>query len=265
MYCTSSWPLNYSHLIIILSYLLKHKETLQQGISAMKDRDHKDRAAATLLPEISIKFLVMAVLFLLSVFVFSYIVYEGVIYNKVLFDTRVSQFFSMYTSPQVIRLMKLFTFFGSSGFLLPAYTLLIILLFINRKMTIAINVAIVALSSTALTHILKRAFHRQRPDSPLIESLKTYSFPSGHTLSSFIFCCILIYLIWNMKITSFGKWLMAVLLILVSVATGLSRIILKVHYPTDVIASFCLGIVWVSLSFPILNRLNKILPAHLSW
>lgn len=122
----------------------------------MKDHDNKDPTAATVLPEILIKFLVVTGLFLLSVFVFSYIVYEGVIYNKALFDTRIFHFLSRYTSPTVIRIMKLFTFFGSRMFLLPAYIVLIIILFLNRKIKTAINVAIVALSSTALSHILKR-------------------------------------------------------------------------------------------------------------
>lgn len=232
--------------------------------TAMKDQEHNDCAAATILPDISIKFLVVAVLFLLSVFVFSYIIYEGVIYNKPLFDTRVFHFLSMYTYPPVIRIMKLFTFFGSGMFLLPAYIFLLIFLLSNRKIKTAINVAIVALSSTGLTSILKRTFHRQRPDFPLIESLKTYSFPSGHTLSSFIFSCALIYLIWNMKIPSFRKWLISSFLILFSIVIGLSRVMLKVHYPTDVLASFCLGFVWVSLSFPILIKLNKFLPKHMS-
>jgi len=247
-----------------MSALIRTTMVHERMYTAMKVHDKKKPATATILPEISIKFLVVAALFLLSVFVFSYIVYEGVIYNKDVFDSRVSHFFSMYSSPYIIRLMKLFTFFGSGLFLLPAYIILIILLFFNQKIKTAINIAIIALSSTALTHILKRTFHRHRPDFPLIESLKTYSFPSGHTLSSFIFSCTLIYLIWILKIPSFWKWLISALLILLSVVTGLSRIMLKVHYPTDVIASFCLGFVWVSLSNPILNKLNKILPTHLS-
>lgn len=224
----------------------------------------KKRATAITLPGISIKLLVVTGLLLLSVSVFSYIVYEGVIYNKVLFDTRILYFLSGYTSPPVIRLMKIFTFFGSGLFLLPAYIVLMIVLFFYNRIKTAINIAIVALSGTALTHSLKRTFHRQRPDFPLIESLQTYSFPSGHTLSFFILSCTLIYLISTMKFPSLWKWLMSSFLILFSFLVGLSRIVLNVHHPTDVVASFCLGFVWVSLSFAILNKLNKILPIHLN-
>lgn len=80
----------------------------------MKDHDNKDPTAATVLPEILIKFLVVTGLFLLSVFVFSYIVYEGVIYNKALFDTRIFHFLSRYTSPtnQESRSLNLMTLHG---------------------------------------------------------------------------------------------------------------------------------------------------------
>lgn len=38
---------------------------------------------------------------------------------------------------------------------------------------------------------------------------------------------------------------------------GISRIFLRMHYPTDVIASFCLGIVWVIISLWIFKKINR--------
>ena len=153
--------------------------------------------------------------------------------------------------------MSGFTFFGSSIFLFPAYTLIVLYFLFKRKRRIAINIAVIALSSTAMLHLLKRIFQRQRPDLPLITSLKTYSFPSGHAVSSFIFCMIIVHLIWETTLGKVWKWISTVLLILFSLCIGVSRIFLKVHYASDVLAGFCLGLVWVLLAFWLLKRIEK--------
>jgi len=113
---------------------------------------------------------------------------------------------------------------------------------------------------------LKELFHRQRPDLPLIKSIaSTYSFPSGHALSSFIFCSIVIDLIWESASGRVWKWLFSILLLLFSFTIGISRIVLKMHYATDVIAGFCLGIAWVIISFRVIKKINfkeEALPAE---
>jgi undecaprenyl-diphosphatase len=103
---------------------------------------------------------------------------------------------------------------------------------------------------------LKEYFHRKRPDLPVIRSLHNYSFPSGHALSSFIFCSVLIYLIWKGGMRNVWKWILSVLLILFSICIGISRIVLRYHYPTDVIAGFCLALAWVILSLWLERKLT---------
>jgi undecaprenyl-diphosphatase len=151
--------------------------------------------------------------------------------------------------------MKFFTFFGTIQFLIPAYIIIISFFLIKKKYRRSIDIAIVAISSSALMFGLKDFFHRARPALPLLKSF-TYSFPSGHALSSFIFCSVLIYLIDDSDVKIYWKWLLSILLLLFSLTIGVSRIILKMHYATDVIAGFCLGIVWVILSFWMQKRLS---------
>src|SRR5215831_8057255 len=129
--------------------------------------------------EIEIKTILIALLFLISVFLFGYLAHEVVGENESGFDN------------------KVFHFFGASYFSIPAYIILLIILFISGRKTDGINIAIVAITSTALMFGLKEYFHRKRPDLPVIRSLHNYSFPSGHALSSFIFCSVLIYLVWK--------------------------------------------------------------------
>ena len=128
---------------------------------------------------------------------------------------------------------------------------------IRKKYRHAVDIAIIGITSSALMFGLKTIFHRQRPDLPIIKGIYTYSFPSGHALSSFILMSILIFIIRNGRWKNVYKWIVSSLLLLFSITIGISRIILRAHYPTDVIASFCLGIVWVIVSLWLLRKINR--------
>lgn len=210
-----------------------------------------------IIKDISVRTLIVSVLFLLSIFFFAFLAHEAVLEKEDLFDARVFSFLKGYTTPGLIHIMAVLTFFGSTYFLLPTYIILVIVLFLKRKKSEAINIAIIAITSTALAFILKNIFHRHRPDLPLLKTLHNYSFPSGHALSSFIFCSLVIYLIWQTTMSKTLKYIIAVLLILFSISIGISRIVLRYHYASDVLAGFCLGYAWVILSLWVQGRLVK--------
>jgi len=206
--------------------------------------------------EIELKTILVALLFLICLFVFGYLAHEIVGENETAFDDKVFHFFAGFGTPGFIRINRIVTFFGSSYFSIPAYIILLIILFISGRRTDGINIAIVAITSTALMFGLKEYFHRKRPDLPIIRSLHNYSFPSGHALSSFIFCSVLIYLLWKGGLNNSWKWVLSVLLILFSICIGISRIVLRYHYPTDVIAGFCLALAWVIFSLWLEKKLT---------
>jgi undecaprenyl-diphosphatase len=198
----------------------------------------------------------VAGLFLLSLFLFAYLAHEVVQENEKAFDSKVSGYFMSFSNDQVIPVMRFFSFFGTIQFLIPAYVLLIIYFYTKRRFRYCINIAIISISSSAMMFALKDFFHRARPQLPIIKSFTTYSFPSGHALTSFIFCSIIIYLTWKSQIAQFWKWCLIILLLMFTLTIGISRIILRMHYPTDVIAGFCLGIAWVILSFWLLRKID---------
>ncbi|MEP7277885.1 MAG: phosphatase PAP2 family protein [Bacteroidota bacterium] len=206
---------------------------------------------------VSLEILVTAVFFLLSLFLFFYLVHEAVYERGDILDTRVIQFFSAHSSPALISAMKTITFFGSNVFLFPAYLVIIAWQFLKNRGLRGIRIAVIAISSTATIFLLKQLFHRQRPQLPIIRGITGYSFPSGHSVSSFIFCTILIYLAWKTRLARLPKYLLMFFLFCCPFAIGLSRIILNVHYTTDVIAGYCLAIVWVTASFAIIKGTSK--------
>ena len=216
-----------------------------------------DKQSKWLLQRISLELLVLAALFLGSLFIFAYIAHEAVFEREDVFDTRVHTYLLAHTTPELIEVAKGFSFIGSSLFLLPTYILLIGILIIFQRKRYALDISIVALSSFLMMQLLKQVFHRKRPNLPIIKAIHTYSFPSGHALSSFIFCSILAYLVWQGKARTVYKWVLTVLLLLLAVAIGISRIVLNVHFATDVIAGFCLGVMWATLSFWIIRKINQ--------
>ena len=207
--------------------------------------------------EISFKTIVVLALFVLSLLVFAFLADEIVLKKQDLFDTRIFSFLTPYSSPAFIEFMKALSFFGSSYFLFPAYVVIVAWLLWKRKTHDAINVSILGISSFLLKAILKQVFQRERPDLQLAEKLSNFSFPSGHALSSFIFASVVIYLVWGGNLQTGWKWFLSVLLILFSFLVGLSRIVLRYHYASDVMAGFCIAFSWVILSFWTQNKITK--------
>ena len=105
--------------------------------------------------------------------------------------------------------------------------------------------------------VLKRLFNRPRPDIPLLEEARGLSFPSGHAMVSFCFYGLLAYIIWKSDAKKWVKWVAVIMLFLLVLFIGFSRIYLKVHYASDVMAGFCVGLIWLVLCLWILKRIEK--------
>jgi undecaprenyl-diphosphatase len=95
-----------------------------------------------------------------------------------------------------------------------------------------------------LNWIMKLTFQRPRPKLPWASVLPDYSFPSGHTMNSFVFFVAIALLAWAILGRRIGMLALAVALGLVFLV-GTSRIYLGYHYFTDVIGGAAAGLVWI--------------------
>lgn len=204
---------------------------------------------------ISIRLLIVLAIFCAILLAFFLITDEIVLEKETGLDDYVFSFLKTYTMPEVTNKMIFLTFFGSHKFLFPAYTILALYFLFFKKNTLrSFNVAAIGLSSVALLFLIKDIFKRHRPPHPLLANVSGFSFPSGHSFSAFTFCGLLIYILWETQLHMLWKWIGTVLLFFFAASIAISRVYLHVHYASDVLAGFCLSILWLTICFIVLNR-----------
>lgn len=120
---------------------------------------------------------------------------------------------------------------------------------------LAVGLALSVIAATLVSTGLKMAIGRERPDIVEHTALTfTASFPSGHAFLSAVTLLSIAGFIGlashRRDITRVCLWLAWFMIIMI----GVSRVYLGVHWPTDVIAGWCLGIAWSSLAVAYLGR-----------
>ncbi|MEO6221018.1 MAG: phosphatase PAP2 family protein [Ginsengibacter sp.] len=223
-------------------------------IRYIKDRFQKFFAEFSLF---SLEILVLLGVFTGALVAFIFIaqmVFKG---NTHAFDEKAFSFIAVHVNNIHTNIMRFFTVLGTHTFLIPANLILTgWFLFIQKRRWNSIKIPAVALSSLLLMFILKFIFHRERPLSPLLQQAKGFSFPSGHALMSVTFYGLIILIIWQNVKQVWLKWILALFFALLIIVIGLSRVYLRVHYASDVLAGFCVGIVWLLLSLWVLGRIE---------
>ena len=154
-------------------------------------------------------------------------------------------------------IMQFITWFGGA-ICICSLTIVLFILLRNKKIGILIFTNLVIV--TILNQLFKLILARPRPSEYRIINETGYSFPSGHSMVSMAFYGFLIYLIYKYVGNKYLKWTSMILLFLLIILIGISRIYLGVHYTSDVIAGFLVAISYLILYINMSKRLvfNKI-------
>lgn len=153
-------------------------------------------------------------------------------------------------TPILNRIMVIITMFGTKG---SIWILLCIPLVMNpNTIALAVNFIVAigltsALGEGLIKHIVcrKRPCHKLEYKDLVVKRPDFYSFPSGHTASSFsIFAVALLR-------CNINEWLVILIL---AILISFSRIYLRVHYLTDVLCGVVLGLICGNISVGIMNR-----------
>jgi undecaprenyl-diphosphatase len=172
------------------------------------------------------------------------------------FDSAAFRWTRQLFGPERQQWVQGITFLASRNFITVTGLLLVAwLLLVRRHRWYSLLVPVVALGSITLNLVLKQFYHRPRPLLPLV-SASGLSFPSGHAMISASFYGLLIYLVQAHVRRPALRWGLTIGLAMLIVLIGLTRVYLRVHYATDVLAGFTAGLVWLIVAIPLLQQLE---------
>lgn len=98
----------------------------------------------------------------------------------------------------------------------------------------------------AVNELLKRVFDRPRPAFDAAVDASGFSYPSGHASGTAATATVLVLVFWPV-LTRAGRCVSIVLAVVAAAVVGYSRVALGVHFGTDVVAGWCVGVAWVLL------------------
>ena len=142
---------------------------------------------------------------------------------------------------------------------LTTLTLLVIgFLALTLRYGAALFLACAAGGGQALNSSLKAYYRRERPDPAFrwtdIDSL---SFPSGHATASAVTYLVMAVLLSRLVDKNSERAYIIGAALLISFLVGLTRVYLGVHYPTDVIAGWAVGIAWAQFCWFVAHAIGR--------
>jgi membrane-associated phospholipid phosphatase len=146
----------------------------------------------------------------------------------------------------VIRTFALITHLGDAWLLGIWCVLGAAILAVRRKYALAIGFVLAIVGNGLLNNTFKHVFERVRPvHDQSIATASGWSFPSGHSSGSLVTYGIIAYVL--VRVLPEGWRLPTVIAAtVIAFATASSRVFLRVHFASDVLAGFALGTVWLA-------------------
>lgn len=145
-------------------------------------------------------------------------------------------------NPELTRAARWLTEMGGFRILIPATAIGSLILLLRRQWRSAIALVVITLAGRLFIEWLKIVTQRVRPEEQVhLVQVESLSFPSGHAgNATIVWLCLAFLLPQSLRGRIIAIW-SAVWLAL---AIGLSRVMLGVHWPSDVIAGWALGLFW---------------------
>lgn len=161
--------------------------------------------------------------------------------------------------PSLTALMRFVTQLGHGTVLAPVAVLAVVAVRWAGYLKPALYLAVTAGGAGLLNLVLKLVFARPRPEAAsALAGASGYSFPSGHSMASAaIYGAIAIVFVYR-----FPRWSIAGVVVCCALvaAIGASRVYLGVHYPSDVIGGWALGLAWALWLRPALVAKSSLPP-----
>jgi len=121
---------------------------------------------------------------------------------------------------------------------------------------------VAVVGAVLLSPLTKHLVSRARPTAFFRTSATGYSFPSGHTLNVTCLALALGFILWRLSWHRAVKIAWTLALAVYIACVGASRVVLGVHYPTDVLGGFLLGTAWATLLMALVLVAERWRPVH---
>jgi undecaprenyl-diphosphatase len=148
----------------------------------------------------------------------------------------------------VVSVIKAVTWLGSSGVLWSLIGLAVVVLAIRRRWRLALYLLVTGAGVLTLDPVLKALVGRLRP---VVAHPVAYgtgdSFPSGHALGSIV-CYGALFLVFLPATRGIWRRVFTAVIVTLIAAIGVSRLLLGVHFISDVLGAWALGITWLGLT-----------------
>ncbi len=154
------------------------------------------------------------------------------------FDSFVYNSLIYFKSSEITTFFKVVTNLGSTWFIIMLNIIIIISYFILKRKEILI-IPINSCLSVIFNNILKIIIRRPRPNVLRLVKERNFSYPSGHAMISLLFYITVIVLINKSNIKH--KKLINVILVVIIILIGISRVYLGVHYITDILGGYLIS------------------------
>ena len=139
-----------------------------------------------------------------------------------------------------------FTILGYGYFIGIASILLVLFLWFRKRDYYGMVLVLVAVGGGyGLNTFIKELVGWERP--PFAQGVHGFSFPSGHAMVGSIYLLLIAYFLSKEVKKASQRRMVLFVFGLLALLTGLSRLSLQVHYPSDVLAGFLLGIAYLSV------------------
>ncbi|HUQ80376.1 MAG TPA: phosphatase PAP2 family protein [Gemmatimonadaceae bacterium] len=179
------------------------------------------------------------------------------------FDETVLRWMEHHQTPLVEQLMIEVTMLGTWIVVLSIVSVAGLFLWLTRHKYSTVLLLVATAGGIGLNNILKIGFSRPRPQ--VFEwgtHASSWSFPSGHAMSSTVVYITIAYLAARLQKTRLARFATLAIFAVMVVIICASRLYLGVHYPSDVLAGVIIGLAWAGFCMSTLEAIQRFARRH---
>jgi membrane protein DedA with SNARE-associated domain/membrane-associated phospholipid phosphatase len=178
-------------------------------------------------------------------------------------DTHIENLLYAFRDPLLVKVFLWITLLARAKIVLCVVPLLVVIFFLWNKREFVIPLIVVVTGSGMFNLLGKVAFHRQRPPGVGVYAETSFSFPSGHAVIAAALYGFIVYFLWRLTATWRTRLNILLAGLFLVAAIGFSRLYLGVHFLSDVLGGYLLGLLWLIIGMCMVewNARNKRLPA----